>query len=71
MSSETYSWDFFAGYDDETLIPINLTAQELALLRSAFSSMQTASAWEDEILYETDTQYILEVIEYLIREGTA
>lgn len=70
MSSQ-YDWDFFAGYDDETLIPINLTAQELALLRSAFSSMQEVSAWSDEVLYYQEIQYVLETIEYLIREGEA
>lgn len=66
---QLYDWDFFDNFDDVTLIPINMTAQEMALLRSVVSVMDDVDTWSDEFDFYNDVQPVLETILFLIRLG--
>lgn len=63
-----WDWSFFEGFDDSTLIPINLTAQEMALLRSAISVMGDVYVWSDAEQYYSDAQPAIETINSLLTE---
>lgn len=65
---ELYDWDFFSTWDDSTLIPVNFTAQEMALLRSVISVMDNVETWSDEADFYSDVQPTLETILYIIRD---
>lgn len=60
-------WSDFDTYDDQTLIPVNLTQQDMALLRSAISVMDSVDAWGDAFDYYSEVVPLIETIEYLIR----
>jgi len=66
-----YDWTFFAGFDDTTLIPVNLTAQEMALLRSAIAVVDDVYTWSDYAEFYADVQPVLETLLYIVREGGA
>lgn len=66
---DEYDWDWFETFDSSTLIPINLTAQEMALLRSVISVMDNVDTWTDSEQFYDDVQPTLETILYLIRLG--
>lgn len=66
---DEYDWDFFAGFDDSTLIPVNLTGQEMALLRSVIAVMDNVDTWTDSEQFYDDVQPTLETMLYILRLG--
>lgn len=65
---QDYDWSFFANWDDQTLIPLNLTAQEMAILRSVLNQMDDVNAWSDSFDFYNDVQPILETISTIIAD---
>ena len=61
-------WNWFAGWDDETLIPINLTAREMALLLTALSYVDDVDQWCDEDDFYIDAVFLIETITTLIAD---
>jgi hypothetical protein len=68
---DDYEWSFFDGFDDTTLIPVNLTAQEMALLRSAIAVLDNVDVWSDSFDFYNDVQPALETLNYIVRQGGA
>lgn len=68
MSEEVYDWSFFATWDDQTLIPLNLTAQEMAILRSVLNQMNDVDAWADSFNFYNEVVPIIETISTIIAD---
>lgn len=62
-----FFWDDFSDYDDEILIPVNLTAQEMALILSAVSVLTEVEAWDDSFNYYNDVVPLIETIQFILR----
>lgn len=58
----TWKWSDFDTYDDQTIVPINLTSQEMALIISAISVMDNPDAWVDSFNYYNDAKIVIETI---------
>jgi hypothetical protein len=65
---QTYEWSFFSTWDDQTLIPLNLTAQEMALLRSVINQMDDVNAWSDSFDFYNDVVPLIETINTIIAD---
>lgn len=65
---QTYEWSFFSTWDDQTLIPLNLTAQEMALLRSVLNQMDDVNAWSDSFDFYNDVVPLIETINTIIAD---
>lgn len=65
---EEYDWAFFDTWDDVTLIPLNLTAREMAILRSVINNMHNVDAWTDSFDYYNDVVPLLETINTIIAD---
>lgn len=61
-------WSFFYEWDNETLIPINLTAREMAVLRTALSFIEDVDNWCDDFDYYNDVVPLIETISTLIAD---
>jgi hypothetical protein len=61
-------WDDFEAFDDTTLIGVNLTEREMAVLRTAIFFVQDVNQWCDPAEYYSDVDLICETIMYLIRQ---
>lgn len=68
---DEYDWSFFDGFDSSTLIPVNLTAQEMALLRSAIAVLDNVNVWSDAEEFYSDAQPALETLLFIVRQGGA
>lgn len=68
---DEYEWTFFEGFDNTTLIPVNLTAQEMALIRSAIAVLDNVYAWSDAEEFYSDAQPAIETIAFIVRMGGA
>lgn len=64
---EPFYWDNFSDYDDSTLIGVNLTAQEMALILSAVSVLYDVDAWDDSFNYYNDVVPLIETIQFILR----
>jgi hypothetical protein len=64
-----YFWDNYSGYDDSVLIPLNLTSQEMVILRSVLAEMDNVDVWDDSFNFYNDVQPLIEVIEFLISDS--
>ncbi len=65
---QPYDWSFFSTWDDQTLIPLNLTAQEMAVLRSVLNQMDDVDAWTDSFDFYNDVVPIIETISTIIAD---
>jgi len=65
---EQYDWSFFETWNDQTLIPINLTAREMAILRSVINQMDDVEAWTDSFDYYNEVVPIIETINTIIAD---
>lgn len=63
-----FYWADFEGYDDTTLIPLNLTQQEMALILSAISTLTDPDVWNDSFNYYNDVVPLIETIQFLLQE---
>jgi len=63
-----WEWSFFAGFDDETLVPINLTYREMALLMSAISVLEDFEIWDTEEDYFSDVVPMIGLLMELMRQ---
>jgi hypothetical protein len=64
---ELFHWDNFTGYDDTTIIPVNLTAREMALILSAISVLTDVDVWGDSFNYYNDVVPMIETIQFILR----
>ena len=65
---QPYDWSFFSTWDDQTLIPLNLTAQEMAVLRSVLNQMNNVDAWTDSFDFYNDVVPLIETISEIIAD---
>jgi len=65
---QNLDWSFFEGWDDEILIPLNLTAREMAVLRTAISFIEDVDVWDDSFDYYNDVVPITEIISFIIAD---
>lgn len=68
MDGDCLNWSDFEVYDDETLIGVNLTEREMAVLRTAIFFIQQVEQWCDENEYYTDVNDICETILFIVRQ---
>lgn len=68
MDGECLNWVDFEIFDDETLIGVNLTEREMAVLRTAIFFVQDVNQWCDATEYYSDVDLICETILFLIRQ---
>lgn len=62
-----FHWVDFSGYDDSVLIPINLTAREMALILSAISTLSDPDVWDDSFNYYNQVVDLVETIQNILR----
>lgn len=65
-----YDWSFFDEWDDQTLIPLNLTAQEMCMIRSMIAEMDNVFVWSDSFDFYNDVQPVLETIKTIMADDT-
>lgn len=61
-------WSFFDDFDDETLVPVNLTYREMALISSAISSMDNFDLWDTEEDYFNEVIPLIGTILEILRQ---
>jgi len=63
-----WEWSFFDDFDDETLVPVNLTYREMALISSAISSMDNFDFWDTEEDYFNEVIPLIGTILEILRQ---
>jgi len=64
-----WDWSFFEEFDDETLIPVNLTQQEMTLISSALNDMREPFEWSDLEEYYSDVEPTLAIIDSILNDS--
>lgn len=67
---DKWDWDFFERFDDTSLVPINLTQREMALISSALNDMRVVFNWSDYEDFYGDVEPIIAQIDNQLREDT-
>lgn len=63
-----WDWNNFEGFDDETLIPVNLTPQEMSVLSSALTTMQEFDDWTVAEDFYQEVEPLLALLAIILRD---